>query len=102
MDLVSRLAARDVVGDAVDVGGALGGEVDDEVGDLGELAAAFERRGLRARVDLAQIIDTDAARVGECLLIGEGAEPRRLEDAGCNADDAHAVLAELLCPRARG
>ena len=86
----------------MDVGGALGGEVDDEVGDLGELAAAFERRGLRARVAPAHVIDTDAARIGERLLIGEGAQPRRLEDAGRNADDAHAVLAELLCPRARG
>ena len=64
-NLPACLAARDVVGDAVDVGGALGGEVGDEVGDLGEFAAASERRGLRTRVPLAQVIDGDAARVGE-------------------------------------
>ena len=97
----ARLAARHIICDAVDIGGALGGEVDDEIGDLGELAAASERGGLRACVSLAQVIDGDAARVGKRLLIGEGTKPCRLEDAGRDADDTHAVLTELLRPRAR-
>ena len=85
----------------MDIGGAVGGEIGDEVGDLGELAAAPKRRGLGTRISLAQVIDGDAARVGESLLIGQSTQPRRLKDTGRNGNNAHAQLAELLRPRTR-
>ena len=82
----------------MDIGCTLRSEVGDEIGDLTELSAASERCGLRARIALAQIIDGDAARVGECLLIGKGTQPRCLKDAGRHCDHADAELAEFLCP----
>ena len=94
----ARLAARNIVGDAMDVGGTLRGEVDNEVGDLSKFAAAPERCGLRTRISLAQFVDADAARVGKRLFVSKGAKPRRLENAGGDTDDTHTVFAELLCP----